>query len=123
VELVATQRLEDNVWLAERSSQTVTHFSSTDLRALSRYYQQIANTREWLHEEHISWAKLAVLEGDPNRLAGPDIAQLRTELRFARDRNRYIAIAMPDSDSDRFGARRPAADQKLVRQACAPLQR
>ena len=119
----ATQRLDDNIWLAERASQTATHFPDSELWTLSRYYQQVNNTREWLHEEHMSWARLAVLEGDPNRLGSAEIAQLRSDIQLARDRNRFIARAMPFEDSERFGVARPALDPALVKTACAPLLR
>lgn len=111
-------------WQAQRSSQVLTHFSDEELRGLGEYFYQLGTTEKLIGEEATSWRTLAILEGDPARLAPPDIANLRVALRTARDINRLIQhIAASQLDEARaLGLPSDPIWRDRLKLACAPIE-
>ncbi len=115
--------LSDSSWQAERASQTLTHFDQSELNLLGRYYHQLDSLADAVFREDAAWSELRVLEGDPSRLGGEDIAGLRRSLQHARFENYLISMI----SREQLGWARqldlpvPSPNKKRLATLCAPL--
>jgi hypothetical protein len=111
-------------WQAQRASQVLTHFDDEELRGLGVFFYQLGTTEKLIGEEATSWRTLEILEGDPARLASPDIANVRVALRTARDINRLIQhIAESQLDEARtLGLPSDPIWRERLKLACAPIE-
>ena len=114
--------LSFNEWESERAAQTLTHFPREELALIGRYYEQLADDKNWMLNETNAWHELSVLRHPPSEIGISDILRLRAALEDAEEDEGLVVqnVRRQLSWSGQLGIAAKPYDPARLAQYCKP---